>query len=65
MNNSATKKNLQPRTVREKLIRHVQTVGDPYNFQVGTTSVKLVFSDKANAPDIETLLVKIATRRQS
>lgn len=34
-----------------------------YNFRVGATPVKLVFSDKANAPDIETLLVKIATKR--
>ena len=34
-----------------------------YNFRVGSTPVRLVFSDKAKAPDIEALLVKIATKR--
>jgi len=50
-------------TVAEKLFNFVKTVKNPYCFRVKSTPVKLVFSDKADSPAVENLLVNIATRR--
>ncbi len=50
-------------TVADKLFNFVKTVKNPYCFRVKSTPVKLVFSDKADAPAVENLLVNIATRR--
>ena len=50
-------------TASERLSEFVKTVKNPYCFRVKSTPVKLVFSDKANAPAVENLLVNIATRR--
>ncbi|MDE7083214.1 MAG: hypothetical protein K2O89_05910 [Clostridia bacterium] len=50
-------------TVPERLASFIKTVKNPYCFRVKQTPVKIVFSDKANAPAVENLLVNIATRR--
>lgn len=49
--------------VHERLSEFVKTLKNPYCFRVKSTPVKVVFSDKADAPAIENLLVNIATRR--
>lgn len=49
--------------IYERLSGFIKTAKNPYCFRVKDTPVKLVFSDKASAPDIETALVNIATRR--
>ena len=49
--------------VHERLSEFVKTLKNPYCFRVKSTTVKVVFSDKADAPAIENLLVNIATRR--
>lgn len=51
--------------VHERLAGFIKTVKNPYCFRVKNTPVKVVFSDKASAPEIETALVNIATRRLS
>lgn len=50
-------------TVTARLTKFVKTLKNPYCFRVKSTPVKVVFSDKADAPAIENLLVNIATRR--
>ena len=50
-------------SVQEKLACFIKTVKTPYCFRVKSTPVKIVFSDKADAPAVENLLVNIATRR--
>ena len=50
-------------TVPERLASFVKVVKNPYCFRVKDTPVKVIFSDKANAPAVETALVNIATRR--
>ncbi len=49
--------------VSERLASFVKAVKNPYCFRVKATHVKIVFSDKANAPSVENLLVNIAARR--
>ena len=50
-------------SVQEKLSCFIKTVKNPYCFRVKSTPVKIVFSDKADAPAVDNLLVNIATRR--
>ena len=50
-------------SVQERLACFIKTVKNPYCFRVKSTPVKIVFSDKANAPAVENALVNIATRR--
>ncbi|MDE5667481.1 MAG: hypothetical protein K2I29_04510 [Clostridia bacterium] len=52
-------------SVQERLAGFIKTAKNPYCFRVKNTPVKVVFSDKASAPEIETALVNIATRRLS
>ncbi len=49
--------------VPERVSEFIKTVKNPYCFRVKATPVKVVFSDKADAPAIENLLVNIAIRR--
>lgn len=49
--------------VFDKLLKYVIAVKNPYNFKVNGVKVKVSFSDKKRAPDIESTLVKIASNR--
>lgn len=49
--------------VFDKLLKYVIEVKNPYNFKVNGVKVKISFSDKKSAPDIESALVKIAGSR--
>ena len=50
-------------SVQERILCFIKTVKNPYCFRVKSTPVRIVFSDKADAPAVENALVNIATRR--
>ncbi|MDE6504772.1 MAG: hypothetical protein K2L42_02770 [Clostridia bacterium] len=48
------------RFVKDRLQSFKTAVKNPYYFRVKNTRVKIVFSDKLDAPTMETVLVNIA-----
>ncbi len=50
-------------TVIDRIKQFLIKVNNPYEIKVNDTKVKVVFSRKKNAPEIERLLVKIASNR--
>lgn len=43
---------------------HVETTEDGYDYLIGRSIVKVLFSADESAPDLEDLLVKIAGRKR-
>ena len=53
-------------TVAQRLKNYISSVRSPYEFKTGGAirDVRLIFSDRADAPSVEDLLVNIAVRRR-
>ncbi len=50
--------------VAQRLKNYISSVRSPYEFKTGGATVRLIFSDRADAPSVEDLLVNIAVRRR-